>query len=532
MNKTLALLVRALRTESRDIKSHLVRGALVLAILFLFMANVSAMQYETAPGRTMFLMMTWANWALITFAGGAVFSVAISEETEQQTLGLLRMANIGPLSLLLGKWLPRLFTAILLVSAQFPFTWLTITLGGVSWEQIGASYMLLLAHLFFVGNLALFCSVWRPDNTSAGVWTFSLLAVWRFGPLLLWGITELLNEMSLIPQSWASYVGACAETQNRWTASGRLILDVVRTSFQGSIWSEQVISNFAIGAGFFLLTWLCFDRLTMSHLSGGPARKSIWTQLLTIRKRQSRPVWDWAIGWKDYVQVAGGGRGIVIKLTLYAVITGIIILVYSLNSYSSRQDHMPEVVGGGLAWFIIFIFLPFELCATAAKLFRPELKDQTWSTLLTLPMSLPEIAYSKLAGAFIGLLPTLCVLALAVTPFLTDFLSALSKEPGVILGIGYALTILLLLLHAITYFSVTVSWAATPMAIILGVVATGAVQLIPWFFFGLMMLGVGGSGGEGILYLWMMMLSIGNLFGTGLVHFGIGKQLEAKGAAS
>ena len=139
MNKILALLVRALRTESRDIKSHLFRFGLAALIVMILMTGLNALDYETAPGRTMFKSMIVANWVVVTLAAGTFFSIAISEETEQQTLGLLRMANVSPLALLLGKWLPRLIAAVVLILIQFPFTWLTVTLGGVNWQQIWAS---------------------------------------------------------------------------------------------------------------------------------------------------------------------------------------------------------------------------------------------------------------------------------------------------------------------------------------------------------------------------------------------------------
>lgn len=532
MNKTLALLVRAFRSESRDIKSHLVRGGLVMVILLFFLVHVSEMQYETAPGRTMFQWMTWANWALITFAGGAVFSVAISEETEQQTLGLLRMANIGPLSLLLGKWLPRLWVAFLLVSAQFPFTWLTITLGGVSWEQISASYMLLLAHLFFVGNLALFCSVWRQDNASAGAWTFSLLVLWRVGPLLLWGLAELLAEVHLFPQDLARSLGEMVGRHNRCTATGSMTLDLLRTSFSGGIWTDQVISSLGMGALLFGLSWLLFDRLTLRHLMGGVSSTvPLIQKLMQGGSRRSRRVWNWAIGWKDFRQVAGGKRSIILKLSLYALVTMGVIAFYIAES-GSPYIHLPEILGGVLSWVILVIVLPLELGSTAAKLFRPELKDQTWSTLLTLPKSVPEIAYSKLGGALLGLIPTFCVLFLALTPFLVDIVEEFARDPEVLLGFAYGFSVIILCLHAITYFSITVGWAATPIAMILGVVTTGATQIIPWIGFAFLMMAVSGSSEQGVFYIWMMMFTTANLMGTGVVHWSIGKELSAKGAAS
>ena len=54
----------------------------------------------------------------------------MAEEKEEQTLGLLRMTGLSPLSILLGKSTSRLCGALLLLAAQFPFTIFAVTLGG------------------------------------------------------------------------------------------------------------------------------------------------------------------------------------------------------------------------------------------------------------------------------------------------------------------------------------------------------------------------------------------------------------------
>ena len=80
--------------------------------------------------------LTWVNIWFITLVGVTYFSSAITEEKEERTLGLLRMADIGSGSILLGKWAPRVVGMLSLVAVQFPFTLLAITLGGVTQAQV------------------------------------------------------------------------------------------------------------------------------------------------------------------------------------------------------------------------------------------------------------------------------------------------------------------------------------------------------------------------------------------------------------
>ena len=529
MNKTLALLVRALRTESRDIKSHLFRFGLAGVVVLILLMGLSAIEYESAPGRVMFKAMTVANWVVVTLAAGTFFSIAISEETEQQTLGLLRMANVGPLSLLLGKWLPRMLAAVVLISIQFPFTWLTVTLGGVSWQQIWASYLMLLAHLVLVGNLGLLSSVLNATSAKACGWTFGVMIAVRLLPIVCWAGLMVCAERGWTDPSMAAWfwdkVGA---PLHEWSASGRLFGEILATSFQGNAWSPQVISNLAGGAVLFCVAWLVFDPATMRHMSGGPQRRSLLSRLLTRKTRSSAAAWNWALGWKDFRQVSGGMRSILGKSVLYGAM---FVKIFYLNTmydadYVNGLENSCMITAGIIFWCL----LPLELCFLAAKLFRPELNDHTWSTLLTLPKSLPQIAYSKLGGAMLGLIPTLSVLCVCSVTFIGELLSDLVRHPESFLFIAYVLAAVVLALHLVTFFSISITWAAWPIAIILGAGVTFFGNFLVWMMFALGMLGTGGGGGDAVFYAWMMLLTFGHLILAGVTHYGIGLRLIAKGA--
>jgi hypothetical protein len=48
--------------------------------------------------------------------------------------------------------------------------------------------------------------------------------------------------------------------------------------------------------------------------------------------------------------------------------------------------------------------------------------------------------------------------------------------------------------------------------------------------FGIGMMGMGGGGGEAVMYAWMMLLTFGHLILAGVTHYGSGLRLVAKGA--
>ena len=106
----LALFIRSLREDSRQKLTYLSRSGLVLVILlFLFMTQ-SSMGWGNAPGLRFFSTVIFIDLCFVILAGVSYFSSAISEEKEEMTLGLLRMTNLNPLSILLGKSTSRLWS--------------------------------------------------------------------------------------------------------------------------------------------------------------------------------------------------------------------------------------------------------------------------------------------------------------------------------------------------------------------------------------------------------------------------------------
>jgi len=531
VSKTFALLIRSLRTESRDIKIHLFRAGLVSLIVLILYFGYTVQRQITAPGMVLFKWMTIANWVFITASGVTLFAVSISEETENESLGLLRMANIGPLSLLLGKWLPRMLMAFVLISVQFPFTWLTVTLGGVSWEQIWASYLMLLAHLVLVGNVGLLASVLRPTSVQACTLALTILVVGRVLPFLIMAILYLGAFKGVWSQSVADWYGVhVAFPINNWTASGRLFGEILSTSFRASAWTSQVTSNLAIGAGLFGVSWLIFDRVTMRHIGGTPgASKSLISRLMTRKKRTSSTVWDWALGWKDFHQVGGGLKSIYWKFGLYGLFFAIVMYINDLSGETFAESVQNSAMT--LTVVIWFFLLPLEMCIVGGRLFRPEIKDQTWSTLLTLPMSLRELVRSKLGGAVLSMIPTVTVLGLSLLPNASEIARELSHGVEGMLGIAYFFSGGILAAYLSTYFSIVWNWAVPMISAVSGIAMTFLGNLVAWII--IMILVMGLHGGDRYLPIVLLTLLItGNLVLAFIAHSAIGQQLIAKGAGS
>ncbi|OYW10951.1 MAG: hypothetical protein B7Z55_20040, partial [Planctomycetales bacterium 12-60-4] len=112
------LLARSLRMEANWLRTHLYR--LIFAGIIYFMMLIAQVQSMTmatgAPGLAFFSSMLFLNASFITLGGIGFFATAITEEKEEDTIGLLMMAGISPLSLLLGKSTARLLQGVLLLA--------------------------------------------------------------------------------------------------------------------------------------------------------------------------------------------------------------------------------------------------------------------------------------------------------------------------------------------------------------------------------------------------------------------------------
>ena len=84
--QTLAFLTRSIRQESRLFTHHMVRGSLVLLTLIVFFLQVLGSPRRGASG--LFLVESISNccYLCLTLLGIMYFSLAITEEQEEETL--------------------------------------------------------------------------------------------------------------------------------------------------------------------------------------------------------------------------------------------------------------------------------------------------------------------------------------------------------------------------------------------------------------------------------------------------------------
>jgi hypothetical protein len=409
----------------------------------------------------------------LTLAGISTFSSTITEEKEEETLGLLQMAGVDSLGLLLGKSGGRLIQALLLVAVQYPFTLLSITLGGVTILQIQAAYASLLGYLIFGAGAGALCStICQSSRGSSRAMVFILILY----AIIPWFAGEVASELGSQGQNpvlrraleFVSHLCIFYQTG-----------DILVTSRTDSLISYQAVSNLVLGMICFGLAWAVFglfsSRPPVNTTSRGMlAVKSHRFSLFSPGRARGNP-----LVWKDFYFSTAGISGILVRFSAYGAVFGLILW------QSGTFEEGWRVFLGCLLFAI-----PFDCSLLVSRSLQDEVRGMTIPSLIMLPRSVPSIVYSKLAGALIGLFP--CLVCFSVAFVASGALDALFHSDWT--GVSYSMLMIpsfVLLPHLAAVFAMMLRWGAVPLAI----GALYALTIVETSMIGCVFIFLPGSGG-------------------------------------
>ena len=385
-----------MQADVRRSFGHFARGftaAGMLATISLVLLNVSTLG---SPGLKVFNWLTWCDALVISAAAVIVFAPVIGSEREAGSLSLLRMTGTSPLTLVVGHSLGGIVIGCLLIAVQLPFTVLTITLGGVLWDQVLAGFLALLAHLILCAGIGIGLSVLCKRGGTAALYTFLVILGLWVGPLLVRRGAAGLFDTSRISQAtrqWIDHVTTLVDNRLIWTR-----LDDISTG-STSLFDAQFY--WSVGCGLFLLA------IAAAALDRRPLEVSPYSPIvIRLWKSSGQRAWKWfPIAGKDYRQFMGGFKGAIVRVVVYSGLpVGLLLGVQRMNGTSMTNENLRE----GAFW-IAFVFLVVEIWAIAARWVRNEVVEQTWSTLTLTPRWLGTVLAQKLQGAALGILPAIIV---------------------------------------------------------------------------------------------------------------------------
>ena len=462
---TLAMLHRALRLDARLLRTHLFRvGFAGLMYLSLFYAWVSSSSVG-APGLKLFETMTYLNLVLISLAGISFFATAITEEKEEDTLGLLKLAGVDPLGILLGKSTSRLLGTILLLLVQLPFTLLAITLGGVTLGQVLSAYCSLMAYMVLLANVGLLCSVvYRRGGSASGITLLFLLGYFAASQVIK-GIQFGLVNGGLIGSRGA--VDQYFDRASDWCRAASVfhrVQDIMQTGFAESPIGFQVVVSLVGAMAFFAVAWAGFQRFTRDSQTSTRRRADLLSRFIGLgRSRRSRPGRR-PVAWKEFHFVAGGLPIQLAKFAIYGLVTALVFWA------ADRYYDFPLSSAGQHVALAMLAAIVVESSLYASVMFHDEWRDRTLPMLTMLPIKPSTILASKVFGCAPALIPALfwLLIGCAIWPDGGEELAKCLVLPSR----WFFALVLLLFLTLTVFFSMVVRWGALPLA--LAVMAGGA----------------------------------------------------------
>ncbi|WP_397571036.1 ABC transporter permease [Schlesneria sp. T3-172] len=507
LDGTFALLERSLRIDSRAWSSHLARLGLLLAIYVSLSYTRLTSFLIGAPGLHFFSGIAYLDVFFMTLLGISFFATSITEEKEEDTLGLMLMAGISPLGILAGKSGGRLWQSMLLIAAQYPFVLLAVTMGGVMQSQVWSVTVALVAYLIFLAGFGLLCSTLAPNSKSASTWMVIGLLAYFFIPMLA-------GYWSFVHANWQMSQGGSTSTTVGWQlveAISRVSVftqmsQILTTGFGETALSIQVISNVLMGIFCSALAWLCFGIATRSPSSEVTSRGFVSRYRSYSPFSAGRP-WTHPFRWKDFHFVAGGGPAVCFRLFYYGIL-GLLLFAFD----------------GDSNWFYFFLFLLWvsvvvDAARVISRSLQEEVRGQTLSALMLLPHSINKVVYSKLEGALLNWLPApvLGIVTLALCPnFNADLDSVLREERVDVILLGMVVLALfsVMVCHLAALISLYARWGAVPLAIGLSIGIYIAVAMLE----AVIMIPLGGSMNEYVLLSFMALSFLGI---CGACHLGV-----------
>jgi len=128
----------------------------------------------------------------------AMVAPALALEKERQTLPLLFLTRLGPITLLLEKLVSRLVPMFSLLLLSLPLLMVAYALGGISTTHLINTVWLLLLTLLQIGCLALCCSACCRTTVSAFITGYLVTAAYLIGiPFVILVADELTRPFRL-----------------------------------------------------------------------------------------------------------------------------------------------------------------------------------------------------------------------------------------------------------------------------------------------------------------------------------------------
>ena len=164
--------------------------------VYLNMFQNYSMSFDPENMVILYSVLASLQMGLVMLAAPAVAAGSISGERERQTLDLLLVTKMSPLSIVMGKLMASLMYILLLIVATLPIFGIAFYFGSVSLIQILELFLFVLVNACMVGAISVFFSCVFKKTITSIVLVYLVIGVLCFGTLLALGFLWVSASMS------------------------------------------------------------------------------------------------------------------------------------------------------------------------------------------------------------------------------------------------------------------------------------------------------------------------------------------------
>jgi len=496
MELIVSIFMRELITRPRRRMFYTKRVAYVLgALAFLFVSSILA--DPATRGLSIFMTLSYTSLVAMYVLPLFIASSMVMQERKDRTLGLLFMTDLRGTTIVTGKFLTALFSALLILGSVFPLFILTTILGGVQAEQVTKAFSILLGTTFLATSAGLFTgTVAKSERTVT--WMIFGIALLVFA--LIPGIVALLSDKD--PILLASVAG--------WHA-----MTLLRTGVNIEFVHLNTLYCIIVGTPFLIASYVLLPRRAINKSSASSQHVGTTTAL------KGNPIFWRELNFTLKATPGNRRRTILVILILAILVFGGLLLANLVGwvSFTTSESVMiPTAVFSGLCGTIFCLSGLWSSCGT----FYNERTDRTLDVLLTAPVTEKQIAVGKFKAVAYSELPWL--IGSLIPPLLLAF------TPGYVV-FGWSLVAIAIAVYSIWYsFAQLAMWFSLrykrPVALSacfatwVGWQIVGQSVLLPVMLFGLLSGElIGGSSGSSLGQV-ITILIIASIYGA--LHVGLG----------
>ena len=406
---------KELRTTARRRRNYALRvaylAALLLALLVAwsgtsnraYVNSVSAQaQAQAEMGQIFFMCFCFFSVTTMAAIGPVLTSTSISAERLGKTLHVLLMTPVTTWQILAGKLFSRLLVALTLLGLSLPALALVRLLGGVELGQMLGIVCLCAATVLATASIGLLFSTFMNRAYAVILLSYGvMLVLYLFVPFLLvfgFELTGGSHYWVYAWTNWAACTAALAEPRAAPTVWDWLPCVLVHVALAAVLVSAAALvlrrTTRRAGEGRLAAPAPQADAAAPPPSDGhSPAPPA--TERAPTAPRPARDVSDRPVLWREvrrplmakpWQSFAGAAATVVLLLVTYLVLAGDMLLE-------------EEFSHAGYAWIfnLIVWLLSAVLSATAIA---QEKESDTWTLLLTTPLSGHAIVWGKVLGLY------------------------------------------------------------------------------------------------------------------------------------